>query len=148
MRTLLVAWLVALAAPGMAVAQGHGGGGAHPPVKMLLVAFAGMEDAARIMAPYRHAVLLKKSPDVADVAIVVYGRAVAGVVPAVKGIPPRAREDQAEALRQGVKIYACENSLEMAGFSTAPLVAGVEKVPLGSLQIAKLVREGYVPIQY
>lgn len=120
---------------------------AHAP-RMLLVAFAGPEDAMRLTAPFHHAVLLRESGAASDVAIVVYGRAVASVMPSVKGVPPRAREDLEKALKAGVKVYACQNSLEMAGYGSAPLIPGVEKVPLGAVQVARLVGQGYVPVQY
>ncbi len=150
---ILSAALLALAVPGLSRAADPAGPvpaprpEAHAP-RMLLVAFSGPEDAMRLTAPFRHAVLLHDSGAASDVAIVVYGRAVAAVVAGVKGAPPRAREDLDKALKAGVKVYACQNSLEMAGFGSAPLIPGVEKVPAGAVLVARLVAQGYVPLQY
>ena len=116
--------------------------------RMLLVAFSGPEDGMRLTAPFHHALVLHESGAAREIGVVVYGRAVAAVVAAVKGVPPRAREDLEKALKAGVKVYACEYSLQMAGFGSTPLLPGVEKVPLGAVQVARLVGQGYVPLQY
>ncbi len=144
MTSALAAIAAALAVPLTAMAQAPAAG---PATRIVLVAFTGVEDGARLAAPFHHAVLMRKS-GVAEVAVVVYGRAVAAVVPAVKGVPARAREDLQEALRAGVKVYICAHSLDMAGLAGAPLAPGVEKVPAGAVKIAELVRDGYVPLQY
>jgi intracellular sulfur oxidation DsrE/DsrF family protein len=154
MKSLIVsAMLVALSTPGAGAAADPAPtaqtqqADAHAP-RILLVAFSGPEDAMRLTAPFHHAVLLEESHAARDVAIVVYGRAVAAVVASVKGVPPQARQDLDKALKAGVKVYACAYSLEMAGFGSAPLIPGVEKVPAGAIQVARLVGQGYVPLQY
>lgn len=118
------------------------------PARILLVAFTGVEDAARLAAPFHHAVLMKRSGAAGEVAVVVYGRAVAAVAPSVGAVPAAVRADLQEALKLGVKVYVCDHSLEMAGLSAGPLLSGVERVPSGAVKVAELVSEGFVPLQY
>ena len=73
MKSLVVA--AALAASwvgGAAVAE-------KPHGKIVLVGQSGPEDMMKLGAPYHHAVLMKKTGRLEDVAIVVYGRAVAAL---------------------------------------------------------------------
>ncbi len=143
MRIATAPLLLALLMPAAAHARD-----ATRPARLLLVAFTGVEDAARLAAPFHHAVLVRRSGAAREVAIVVYGRAVAAVVPSVGAVPPSVRTDVQEALTLGVKIYVCERSLEMAGLSAGPLLTGVERVPSGAVKVAELVSEGFVPLQY
>lgn len=124
--------------------------GAPPPAhgKVVLVAFTGAEDAARLAAPYKHALLMKQSGKLQDVAVVVYGRAVSALSTRSKGTPEPVRAAVREAHAAGIPIYVCENSLEMAGIAAGDVVPEAQRVPSGAVQIAQLVSEGFVPLQY
>jgi intracellular sulfur oxidation DsrE/DsrF family protein len=119
-----------------------------PHGKIVLVAYTGPEDMQRMTAPFRHALMMKKTGRLADVAIVVYGRAIAAVSTAPKGNSDPLKTAVKEALDAGIHIYACEHSLGMAGLTRESLVPGVELVPQGAVRIAELVSDGYVPMQY
>lgn len=124
---------------------------APPPAshaKVLLVGMAGTEDMQRLIAPYHHAVLMKQSGKAEAVAIVIYGRAVFGLVRAAKGLPDKLRGAQQAALAAGIPIYVCEHSLEMNGISRDALIPGVAIVPSGAVKIAEEIGEGFTPIQY
>ncbi len=120
----------------------------RPTAKMVLVAFTGPEDGAKLGAPYRHALLMKRSGKLADVAIVVNGRAVAALSKRVEGIPPAVRKSIAEAHAAGIPIYVCEHSLKMAGIAPDDVTPEAQRVPTGAEKIAELVASGYVPMQY
>ena len=70
----------------------------------------------RLTAPFRHAAILKRAGK-ADVAIVVYGRAVAAVSTQVKSVPETTRAAIKGAKAAGVHVYVCEHSLEQAGIA-------------------------------
>jgi intracellular sulfur oxidation DsrE/DsrF family protein len=139
-RSLLAAlMLVALAGP-----LAH----AAPKAKLALVALSGIEDVHRMTAPFRHAAILKRSGKVADVVVVVYGRAVAALNTRAAGVPEDTRK-QIEAARQaGVHIYVCEHSLAQMGIAADAVSPAAERVPQGIVKIAELVEDGYTPMQY
>ena len=117
-----------------------------PSGKILLVALSGPEDVAKLLGPYRHAVIMKKTGRLKDIAIVVYGRAVAALSTKAKGIPEPVRDAIREAHAAGVPIYVCENALANAGIED--VIPEAQRVPLGAAKIAELVSEGFVPMQY
>ena len=121
---------------------------AAPKVKLLLVAMSGPEDIHRMSSPFRHAAILKKSGKAAEVAVVVYGRAVAAVTTNVKSVPEPTRDSFMEARDAGVHVYVCEHSLAQAAIGREALMPGVELVPQGIVKIAELVEAGHVPLQY
>lgn len=144
MRLLLVAFTA------LALSVGTAAVAAPPPHgKIVLVAQSGAEDMMKLGAPYHHAVLMKKTGRLEEVAIVVYGRAVSAVSTQVKAIPDALRAAVKAAHDAGVHIYVCETALEKAGLSKDALMPpGVEPVPQGAAKIAELVSQGYVPMQY
>jgi len=113
---------------------------------IVLVALSGPEDVTKLMGPYRHAVIMKKTGRLKDIAIVVYGRAVAALSTKAKGIPEPVRNAIREAHAAGVPIYVCENALANAGIED--VIPEAQRVPLGAAKIAELVSEGFVPMQY
>lgn len=117
-----------------------------PSGKVVLVALSGPEDAMKLLGPYRHALLMKKTGRLQEVAIVVYGRAVAALSTKAQGVPQPVREALKEALAAGIPIFACEAALANAGIDE--IVPGVQRVPQGAARIAELVSQGYVPMQY
>jgi intracellular sulfur oxidation DsrE/DsrF family protein len=122
-------------------------GTAPPPSgKIVLVALSGPEDVMKLMAPYHHAAVMKKTGRLQEVAIVVYGRAVAALSTKAKGIPPPVREAIKAAHAAGVSIYVCETALANAGIDE--IVPEAQRVPQGAAKIAELVSEGFVPMQY
>lgn len=140
LRSLLAALLL------VAVA-GHRAGAAPKP-KLVLVAISGTEDIQRMTAPFRHAAILKRSGKVADVAVVVYGRAVAALNTRAAGVPEETRKQIAAAKLAGVHIYVCEHALEQAGVAADAVAPEAERVPQGIVKVAELVGEGYAPLQY
>ncbi|MCA1663133.1 MAG: DsrE family protein [Myxococcales bacterium] len=116
--------------------------------KLVLVAMSGPEDVQRMTAPFRHAAILKKSGKVADVAVVVYGRAVAALHARAAAVPDETRKQIAAAKQAGVHIYVCEHSLAQAGIAADAVAPEAERVPQGIVKIAELVGDGYVPMQY
>jgi intracellular sulfur oxidation DsrE/DsrF family protein len=133
---------MALAAPsigGVAVAPAPSG-------KIVLVALSGPEDAMKLMGPYRHAVIMKKTGRLKDIAIVVYGRAVAALSTRATGIPEPVRNAIRDAHAAGVPIYVCETALANAGIED--VMPEAQRVPQGAAKIAELVSEGFVPMQY
>ena len=119
---------------------------AHPSGKLVLVAFSG--DEAKLAAPYHHALLMKKSGKLEDVAIVVYGRAISALSTKAKGIPDPVRAAIHEARQAGIPIFACEHSLQVAGIAAEDLTPDAQRVPSGAVKIAELVSQGFVPMQY
>ncbi|GAC1557634.1 MAG: hypothetical protein NVS2B9_20210 [Myxococcales bacterium] len=117
-----------------------------PSGKIVLVALSGPEDAMKLMGPYHHAVIMKKTGRLKDIAIVVYGRAVAALSTKAKGIPEPVRNAIREAHAAGVPIYVCEAALAQAGIEE--VMPEAQRVPQGAAKIAELVSEGYVPMQY
>lgn len=120
----------------------------EPTAKIVLVAMTGPEDLMKLMGPYHHALLMKRSGKVKAVAIVVYGRAISALSTRVKGIPEPVRKAIAEAHAAGIPIYACEHAMAMAGIAPQDLAPEAQPVEAGAIQVAELVSEGYVPLQY
>ena len=139
-RSLSMALVLAFFAAGVAHAAPH--------AKLVLVAISGPEDVQRMTAPFRHAAVLKKSGKVADVAVVVYGRAVAALDTRAAGIPDETRKQIDAAKQAGVHIYVCEHSLTQAGIAADAVAPAAERVPQGIVKIAELVGDGFVPMQY
>jgi intracellular sulfur oxidation DsrE/DsrF family protein len=139
MNALLAMVLAAPSIAGAAVAP-------PPPGKIVLVALSGPEDEMKLMGPYRHAVIMKKTGRLQQIAIVVYGRAVAALSAKAKGIPEPVRNAIREAHAAGVPIYVCENALANAGIED--VIPEAQRVPAGAAKIAELVSEGFVPMQY
>jgi intracellular sulfur oxidation DsrE/DsrF family protein len=113
---------------------------------IVLVALSGPEDAMKLLGPYRHAAIMKKTGRLKDVSIVVYGRAVAALSTKATGIPEPVRNAIREAHAAGVPIYVCENALASAGIED--VMPEARRVPQGAAKIAELVSEGFVPMQY
>ena len=139
MSMLMAMVLAAPSIAGAAVAPALSG-------KIVLVAISGPEDAMKLMSPYHHAVIMKKTGRLKDIAIVVYGRAVAALSTKAKGIPEPVRNAIREAHAAGVPIYVCETALANAGIED--VIPEAQRVPQGAAKIAELVSEGFVPMQY
>ena len=119
---------------------------AAPKGKIVLVALSGPEDAQKLMGPYHHAVIMKKTGRLEEIAIVVYGRAVMALSTKAKGIPEPVRKAIQEAHAAGVPIYVCETALANAGVES--VIPEAQRVPQGAAKIAELVSQGFVPMQY
>ena len=139
MSVLMAMVLAAPLISGAAVAPAPSG-------KIVLVALSGPEDVMKLMGPYRHAVIMKKTGRLKDIAIVVYGRAVAALSTKAKGIPEPVRNAIREAHAAGVPIYVCETALANAGIEE--VMPEAQRVPQGAAKIAELVSEGFLPMQY
>lgn len=125
---------------------GAAGPAPAPQGKIVLVALSGPEDAMKLLGPYHHALIMKKTGRLQEVAIVVYGRAVAALSTKAKGIPEPVRNAIREAHAAGVPIYVCETALAGAGIEEIGPEA--QRVPQGAAKIAELVSQGFVPMQY
>lgn len=134
---------LSLAAPLLGAAAA--GTAKAPSGKIVLVALSGPEDAQKLMAPYHHAVIMKKTGRLQEIAIVVYGRAVAALSTKAK-VPQPVRDAIQEAHAAGIPIYVCNAALAAAGIDEVAPEA--QRVPQGAAKIAELVSEGYVPMQY
>lgn len=126
---------------------------AHPkaPVrhgKVVLVGLTGPEDAQKLVAPYRHALIMEKTGRLQAVAIVVYGKAVAALSTKAQGMPPALDEAIRAAHAAGIPIYVCENALQHAGIALTDVRPEATPVPSGAAKIAELVSEGFAPLQY
>lgn len=79
-----------------------------------------------------------ESGSIDDVAVV----AQAGGMKAIR----TGQESEAQVrglLDDGVSVKACSNTLEMMGLDQSDLVAGVETVPEGAVEVTRLETEGY-----
>ena len=117
-----------------------------PSGKIVLVAISGPEDAMKLLGPYHHAVIMKKTGRLQDIAIVVYGRAVAALSTKAKGIPQPVRDAIKEAHAAGIPIFVCNTALSNAGIDE--VIPEAQRVPQGAAKIAELISEGFVPMQY
>ena len=117
-----------------------------PTGKIVLVGLSGPEDVQKLMGPYHHAVLMKTTGRLQEIAIVIYGRAVAALSTKAKGIPQPVRDAIKEAHGAGVPIYVCNVALAAAGIDE--VIPEAQRVPQGAAKIAELVSEGFVPMQY
>jgi intracellular sulfur oxidation DsrE/DsrF family protein len=143
--SLLLSLLLVFGAPVSALAAPPA---APPKAKVVLIAFTGVEDLQRLTAPFKHALIMKKTGKLAEVAVVVYGRAVAAVSTSPAAIPDPLRAAVKAAQDAGVHLYVCETALAASGLTRESLVPGVEPVPQGAAKIAELIADGYSPIQY
>ena len=145
MKTLAAVMLAALLGPAARAAP-QSKDAPPPKGKIVLVALSGPEDMMKLLAPYHHALIMKKTGRLEAIAIVVYGRAVAALNLKAKGVPPPVREAIKEAHEAGIPIYVCDTALEHAGIDAVSPEA--QRVPQGAAKLAELVSEGYVPMQY
>ena len=81
-------------------------------------------------------------PDTVDLEIVVYGPGM-GMLKA--GSPVAARVTS--AMKSGVKVVACENSMTAQNLTRADLVPGIGYVPAGVVELMKKQQQGYAYIR-
>src|SRR5258708_13634144 len=108
-------------------------------MSLLLVALSGPEDVMKLMGPYRHAVIMKKTGRLKDIAILAYGRAVAALSTKAKGIPEPVRNSIREAHAAGVPIYVCETALANAGIED--VTPDAQRVPHSAPNTAELLTQ-------
>lgn len=136
-RSLLgTAALVSLAAPAAALAQSSPGG-----QKLRLLIHVSENESARWGMAFGNAKNAQDEvggADKIDIEIVSNGPSVL----MLKGDSPMAARID-EALKSGVKIVACENSLKGMKVAKADLHAGVSSVPAGIVELAKKQQDGW-----
>jgi len=77
-----------------------------------------------------------------DLEIVVYGPAIG----MLKGDSPVAKRI-ADALKSGVKVVACENTMKAQKLVHADMLPGIGYVPAGVVELMKKQHEGYAYIR-
>jgi intracellular sulfur oxidation DsrE/DsrF family protein len=113
--------------------------------KVVLVGLTGPEDLPRLTAPYRHALIMKKTGRLESVAIVIYGKAVKGL--SKEGSAPLdALLEEVHAAN--IPVYVCEHALAKAGIALKDVRPEATPVPSGAAKIAELVSQGFSPLQY
>ncbi|MFL6696249.1 MAG: DsrE family protein [Vitreoscilla sp.] len=80
--------------------------------------------------------------DSADIELVVYGP---GIAMLKKDSPVAAR--LAEAIKSGVRIAACQNSMRGFHIETSDLAPGVEPVPAGVVELIRRQHAGYAYVR-
>ena len=80
-----------------------------------------------------------------DIAILVYGRAVAALKPKTKGIPERCAPPSA---RRMLPVRPSTSAKRRSPAGIDEVVPEAQRVPQGAVKIAELVSEGFVPMQY
>lgn len=121
---------------------------AAPTAKLAIVALTGPEDMQMMTSAYRHATAMKKSGALAEVSIVVYGRAINGITTAHKGLSDKIAPELADAIAAGVKVYACAHAMEENGIAKDTLLPGIEVVPQGAVKTAELAGAGATLLRY
>ena len=119
-----------------------------PHGKIVLVGFTGLEDPRKLLAPYKHALAMKKTGRLEAVALVIYGRAVDALSTREKALPPQIDEAIRAVHAAGIPIFVCENALQAAQIALADVRPEATPIPSGAAKIAELVSEGFVPLQY
>jgi intracellular sulfur oxidation DsrE/DsrF family protein len=80
--------------------------------------------------------------DAVDLEIVVYGPGI-GMLKADSPVGKRV----ADALKNGVKVVACENTMKAQKLVYADMLPGIGYVPAGVVELMKKQREGYAYIR-
>lgn len=107
----------------------------------------GLEDTLTLTSAFRHAKTAKESGHLANVTVVVYGRAIVAFDPDV-ALPADMKAAMDEARAAGVRIVACETALSKYGISKEAALAHGETVPNGMSEIARLVAAGHEVLSY
>ena len=86
--------------------------------------------------------LRDESGRIDTVTIVVQG-------PAIEAVESEAdaAEDVRGLIEAGVRVVACENTMEHAQLSASDLVDGVETVPAGAVEVTQLQHDGFAYIR-
>lgn len=130
-----------------AFAAGARSSSAAPHGKIVLVGFSGLEDPRKLIAPYKHALAMKKTGRLEAVELVIYGRAV-DALSAKQQVPPELDEAIRAVHAAGLPIFVCENALKAAHIPLSDVRSEATPIPSGAAKIAELVSEGFVPLQY
>ena len=118
-----------------------------PHGKIVLVGFTGLEDPRKLIAPYKHALAMKKTGRLEAVDLVIYGRAV-DALSTKQQVPPELDEAIRAVHAAGIPIFVCENALKAAHIPLLEVRSEATPIPSGAAKIAELVSEGFAPLQY
>jgi intracellular sulfur oxidation DsrE/DsrF family protein len=141
--TFLAGAFGAKAAEPQPTLKGHG--------KLVLALTTGMEDMQTLNMALRHAKMAKESGYLADVVLLVYGRAIMAFNGAMgqSGRPPQIAAMAREAQHAGVRIVHCRNSIEQMGIPMDKIDPKPDEfVPLGIVKLSELISQGYQAIRY
>jgi intracellular sulfur oxidation DsrE/DsrF family protein len=148
LRALLVLALVtplpALAAKGPAPAAAAP---APRAAGLVIAARTGPEDTTTLSSAFRHARVAKESGHLAEVTVVVYGRAIVVFDPAVT-LPDEVRAQLHQAKAAGVRLVACKTALERFGVPVEAAAQLAEVTDQGMGEIARLVSLGHEVMSY
>ena len=116
--------------------------------RVLLVAYDGADDGQRMTALFRHAAAMRMTGKLADVAVLLHGRAVSLAAEKNLAFPAEARQALETAHSLGIPIYVCETALGLNDINPDGLIPQVRKVPFGAEMIADFISQGWIPLQY
>jgi len=118
-----------------------------PAAGLVIALTTGTDDASMYASAFRHARIAKQAGLLPELTVVVYGRAILVVDPAVKAAA-EARKELVAAKEAGVRIVVCANSLEKYGIDPAVVVPYGEVVPSAIEEITRLVARGHEVMNY
>lgn len=118
-----------------------------PAAGLVIALTTGVEDGSMFASAFRHARVAKQSGLLPEITVIVYGRAILVVDPAVKAADD-ARKELVAAREAGVRIVVCANSLEKYGIDPAVVAPYGEVVPSAIEEIAALVARGHEVMNY
>jgi intracellular sulfur oxidation DsrE/DsrF family protein len=140
---------LAVAAPAGALAKEPVAAAAQKErASLVVVANTGLEDVQTLSSSLRHAVGAKQSGHLDEVVWLVFGRAIVLLDPDVGAVPDGLKADLKAAQEAGVRIVACGQALAKFDIDPARLPPGVEVVPNGMGELARLVADGYAVLRY
>jgi intracellular sulfur oxidation DsrE/DsrF family protein len=114
---------------------------------LVFVLRTGLEDAVTLSSALRHAKVAKESGAVAEVTVVVYGRAIVIFDKDVK-MPEDIGANLVAARAAGVRVVACKTALDKYGIPEAVAAEKAEVVAQGIVEIARLAALGHALLPY
>lgn len=118
-----------------------------PEPGLVFVAMTGLEDAMTLGSAFRHAANAKTKGEMADVTVLVYGRAILSFDPDAP-VSPDIRTAMADARAAGVRVVACEVALQRFGIPVDAAKAFGDTVPNAMVELAGLVKGGDAVVTY
>lgn len=107
----------------------------------------GLEDASTLEGAFRHAKAIKEAGLLAEVTVIVYGRAIVVFDPTMT-LPADVKASFEGARSAGVRIVACETALRKYGIAPEDAARVAEVVPQGAVEISRLVAAGHEVLSY
>lgn len=142
LRNVLMLWLLLFIAPAALAAEGRDGDTAATRLKVVFQ--VSDDDAKKWNLALNNVKNAQQDLGAAniDIEVVAYGP---GINMLKFESPVAERID--EAVKAGVKIVACENSMRALKLGKADMISSIAYVPAGVVEIIKRQREGYAYIR-